>query len=133
MPQHYRDASHSRPASAPRLKERRARPVAATALALGLAGLLLGGLLNGCTKPTPGGEVTDKPPVVKEGDLLLHAYRQGSGYELRVGQGRALLTLDPPTLVAPDPEAGARFVDALVKALGVAPPIKFHTTPLAGC
>jgi hypothetical protein len=126
----HRGACRPQHSSSPRLKDPCPRRVAATALTIGLTGLLLGSSLNAFATPAPGSEVPDTPPVAQAGDLVLRAQPQGAGYELRVGEGRVLLTLAPPTLVAPNPEAGSGFLDALSKALDVAPPIKDHTTPL---
>jgi len=77
--------------------------------------------------------VADEPRALvdQEGALVIPAVRTRSGeYELRFGKGRALLSLQAGTFVAPDPTSGAIALEVLTRWLGVRVPQSTHSRPL---
>ncbi|MDB4958596.1 MAG: hypothetical protein JWO36_6165 [Myxococcales bacterium] len=87
---------------------------------------------GGEAAPAPITKTTiDEPSVTEDGVLVIPVARAAAGvYELHFGKGRALLSLDAGTLVAPDPVSGAIALEALAKWLGVPVPPKTHSQPL---
>jgi hypothetical protein len=78
----------------------------------------------------PAAEAEAELPKGEDDDLIMRATKKGSVYELRAGDGVALLSTSPFSIVAPNAEAGGKFLAAAAKWLKVELPAKTHTQPL---